>query len=95
VPVLSSVPVFHSVIDKLFSCSHRNTTFPMTPRKGLGTIRQTYVSCLDCGQELAYDWSRMRLDGPLRREHDPLASRVRLGPGLAQKVHHTLAQHPR
>ena len=87
--------MLYSVMDKLFSCSHRNTTFPMTPRKGLGTIRQTYVSCLDCGKEFAYDWSSMRVGEPLRRDQEPLASGVRLGPGLPQKVHHTLAQYLR
>ena len=42
-------------LDKLLACPHRHTTFPITPKKGLGAIQQTYVSCLDCGKELAYD----------------------------------------
>ena len=40
----------------LFGCGHRRTTFPMTREK-----KQTYVVCLACGKEFAYDWDEMRL----------------------------------
>lgn len=58
----------YSLLQALFGCSHRKTTFPMTPiRKGriappLNTesMPQTYIACLDCGKELPYDWDRMQ-----------------------------------
>jgi len=60
--------MFQSLIDTLFGCSHRRTTFPLTParRNGgpalSGTQRNgTYVTCLDCGKEFAYDWKAMRV----------------------------------
>jgi len=64
--------MFQSVIDALFGCSHRRTTFPLTParRNGgpslSGTQRNgTYVTCLDCGREFAYDWKAMRVGEPV------------------------------
>lgn len=33
-------------------CAHTNTTFPQTPRH----TRRTYVCCVECGAEFAYDW---------------------------------------
>ena len=57
-----------SVFNLLFGCSHRRTTFPMTPvRKKSRMIGQeeppaeTYVVCLDCGKQFVYDWENMRL----------------------------------
>jgi len=56
-----------SLFDLLFSCKHRRTTFPFTPvkRKTAGTQgefpAETYVVCLDCGKQFAYDWETMQL----------------------------------
>ena len=59
------------VLDFLFGCSHQRTTFPLTPtRKSTGAPIPgaarvgTYVVCLDCGKELAYNWNEMRVGGP-------------------------------
>jgi hypothetical protein len=41
----------------LFGCHHKRTSFPLTSRSRTGT----YVACLDCGKEFAYDWRRMRI----------------------------------
>lgn len=55
------------LINTLFGCAHSRTTFPMTPvRTGVyrapGAMRNgTYVVCLDCGKEFAYDWNQMRV----------------------------------
>ena len=38
----------------LWGCSHRRTTLPMTHDD------ETYVVCLECGRQFAYDWARMR-----------------------------------
>jgi hypothetical protein len=42
-------------------------------RRGVnGEISQrTYVTCLTCGEELAYNWDKMRTEGRLTREVAP------------------------
>jgi hypothetical protein len=64
--------MLQSIVDTLFGCSHRRITFPQTPvRKSAGfqvpgAVRNgTYVTCLDCGKELAYDWQEMRVGKPV------------------------------
>lgn len=54
------------VFDVLFGCVHKRVSFPIT-RKG-GQRRPaaalqtgTYIVCLDCGKEFAYDWQQMRV----------------------------------
>jgi hypothetical protein len=55
-----------SLLEAVFGCLHRNTTFPQTPIRRTGNaaaspvIEDTYVACLDCGRKLAYDWNTMR-----------------------------------
>jgi hypothetical protein len=59
--------MLHSLFNSLFGCSHQRTTFPLTPgRKSVHTAPSatrsgTYVVCLDCGKEFAYDWDGMRI----------------------------------
>lgn len=48
-----------SVLDSLFGCSHRRTTFPITPKRP-SVWPGAYVTCLDCGKEFAYNWTEMR-----------------------------------
>lgn len=58
----------NSLLQALFGCQHGNTTFPLTPiRRSRNTSAltlespaQTYIACLDCGQELPYDWEKMQ-----------------------------------
>lgn len=64
--------MFQSLLKSLFGCSHQRTTFPITPGRRhagppvLGGNRAgTYVVCLDCGREFAYDWSEMRVGAPV------------------------------
>ena len=64
--------MFQSVINTLFGCSHQRTTFPLTPaRRNAGNSLSgaqrsgTYVTCLDCGREFAYDWKAMRIGQPV------------------------------
>jgi hypothetical protein len=52
--------MLQSIFNAFFSCSHHRTTFPLTPGRNSGTAR-TYVACLDCGKEFAYNWSDMRI----------------------------------
>ena len=73
------------LIDILFGCWHGNYSFPITLKQvnrqpGRGPLG-TYVVCLDCGREMPYDWSQMRVatgsvkpaDGELRWERPRLA----------------------
>ena len=59
--------MLHSVMNALFGCGHQRTTFPITPRRGTvgsavsDSLNGTYVACLDCGKEFAYDWKSMRI----------------------------------
>jgi hypothetical protein len=61
------VALLGSLFDLVFSCKHRRTTFPFTAvkRKTPGTQgefpAETYVVCLDCGKQFAYDWETMQL----------------------------------
>jgi len=57
----------NSLLQTLFGCAHRKTTFPQTPTRrgrigeqGTQSKAQTYIACLDCGKELPYDWDNMR-----------------------------------
>lgn len=58
-----------NLIDSLFGCSHKRITFPITIKQGQKQKNgntATYVVCLDCGGEFAYDWKNMKVMG--RRE---------------------------
>jgi hypothetical protein len=53
-------------MDFLFGCTHRRYTFPMTAKPGqrrpeVATVTGTWVACLDCGKEFAYDWKQMKV----------------------------------
>lgn len=50
-----------SMLDSLFGCSHRRTTFPLTPKRPSNRIG-AYVTCLDCGREFPYNWDEMRME---------------------------------
>ena len=54
------------VLDMLFGCWHKRISFPMTrkaaqQRPGESRQSRTYIVCLDCGTEFAYDWKQMRV----------------------------------
>lgn len=61
--------MFQTILNTLFSCGHQRTTFPLTPARThvapAATRNGTYVVCLDCGKEFAYDWTRMRVGQPV------------------------------
>lgn len=53
-----------TIFDTLFGCWHKNISFPQTHKRGqrrsdAAATSGTYVVCLDCGREFAYDWERM------------------------------------
>jgi hypothetical protein len=49
-------------------CAHERTTFPQTPTRRCGPRAETYVACLDCGAEFAYDWRAMQAQRAGQRE---------------------------
>ena len=75
-----------SLFDLLFSCKHRRTTFPFTPvrRKTAGTQgefpAETYVVCLDCGKQFAYDWEKMQLGNAVDISQNELSPAIETQP---------------
>lgn len=66
--------MLQSMLHSLFGCSHQHTTFPQTPTRrhagppiAGGARNGTYVVCLDCGKEFAYNWEEMRVGQPVKR----------------------------
>lgn len=53
------------ILSGLFGCWHTHYSFPITVKKGRRSpaafATGTYVVCLDCGKELAYDWKEMKI----------------------------------
>lgn len=54
------------IFDALFGCWHKNISFPQTHKRGerrsaSAAQTGTYIVCLDCGREFAYDWKEMRV----------------------------------
>ena len=71
--------MFSRLMDAMFGCWHSRYSFPITVRGGSRRNRAafrtgTYVVCLDCGKELAYDWQEMRVVS--ERSRDAAASLV-------------------
>jgi hypothetical protein len=62
------------LLEILFGCDHAQLTFPITRRRRAGAAKpETYVVCLDCGGELAYDWQEMKIRVP-SQSANPIAS---------------------
>jgi hypothetical protein len=65
--------MLNSFLESLFGCSHRTTTFPLTPTlntagrsaASIGNRHGAYVVCLECGKEFGYDWQAMRIGDPI------------------------------
>lgn len=57
--------MFSRLLDMLFGCVHKRYSFPITVKKGrrspAALVTGTYVVCLDCGKEFAYDWKQMKI----------------------------------
>jgi len=58
--------MFTGLMDLLFGCTHKRYTFPMTAKPGharpeVAMLTGTWVACLDCGREFAYDWKKMKV----------------------------------
>lgn len=53
------------LLEIIFGCWHKRLSFPRSQRPGkrneAARLTGTYVVCLDCGKEFAYDWQEMRV----------------------------------
>jgi hypothetical protein len=61
------------IFDALFGCWHKRMSFPMTRRRQQrrsepASHTGTYIVCLDCGKEFAYDWQKMRVLAPRKQQ---------------------------
>jgi len=60
--------MLHAILERIFGCSHRSTSFPLTPSRKVArefNRHGTYVVCLECGKEFGYDWNAMRIGDPV------------------------------
>jgi len=64
------VALIDSLLNLLFRCPHHRLTRPVTPVSKAGQAQgETYVVCLDCGKQFAYDVKEMKIGKPI--EHSP------------------------
>jgi hypothetical protein len=84
-----------TVLNLIFRCSHRRLTRPITPATKSGEPHgDTYVVCLDCGKQFAYDFDVMRIGKAIDRSHDagvlppntPKSRKTKLGYALLAAV---------
>jgi hypothetical protein len=60
-----------TLLNLLFRCAHRRLTSPLTPVSKKGVPHgDTYVVCLDCGKQFAYDLKEMRIGKPIDHSHE-------------------------
>jgi hypothetical protein len=63
--------VIDTVLHLLFRCGHRHFTRPFTPLAKNGIPhRETYVVCLDCTKQFAYDLNEMQIGMVIDHSHD-------------------------
>lgn len=66
------------LVEALFGCKHSHFSFPITVRRAkrrpqAAALTGTYVVCLECGKEFAYDWQAMKVITSLERHQERLA----------------------
>ena len=60
-----------TLLNLLFRCAHRHLTRPITPVSKAGIPHgETYVVCLDCAKQFAYDLKEMRIGKAIEHPHD-------------------------
>jgi hypothetical protein len=61
----------NSLLSMILGCSHKRTTFPLTPsvksKLSEGVRSRTYIVCLNCGEEFEYNWKEMRIGSSARK----------------------------
>jgi hypothetical protein len=62
---------FDVIFNLLFYCGHYHMTRPFTPLRQQGVPRcDTYVVCLDCAKQFAYDLTAMRVGKVINHTHE-------------------------
>ena len=80
--------MIETVLNLLFHCGHRHLTRPFTPIRKQGVPQgETYVVCLDCTKQFAYDWKEMRIGKVIDHTHDACV----IPPGLVKPRKNLLA----
>ena len=69
------------LLDLLFGCYHKNFSFPITKKRGqrlspAASVTGTYVVCLDCGKEFAYDWKEMKIVSSRARHFEAIPAKA-------------------
>lgn len=60
-----------TLLNLLFRCAHRHLTRPITPVSKAGVPHgETYIVCLDCAKQFAYDLKEMRIGKAIEHPHD-------------------------
>lgn len=71
--------MFARLVDVFFGCRHARYSFPVTirgakaRRPAAAALTGTYVVCLECGKEFAYDWQGMKVITSPERHREHLA----------------------
>ena len=71
--------MFVKLVDVFFGCRHARYSFPVTIRGAkarrpeAAALTGTYVACLGCGKEFAYDWQEMKVITSPERHRERLA----------------------
>jgi hypothetical protein len=70
--------MIRKLVDAIFGCTHARYSFPVTIRGGArrpkaAALTGTYVVCLDCGKEFAYDWQDMKVISSAEERQEYLA----------------------
>ena len=70
------------LVDVLFGCKHPRYSFPVTVRRAkrrpqAAALTGTYVVCLDCGKEFAYDWQQMKVISSAERHREQVSELVK------------------
>ena len=71
--------LFSALWDVFFGCGHQHYSFPISSkilkqRSVAAGLTGTYVVCLDCGKEFAYDWEQMKVVSSLHPARAALRS---------------------
>ncbi len=70
--------MIRKLVDAVFGCTHSRYSFPVTLRDAANRpqaadLTGTYVVCLDCGKEFAYDWQEMKVISSAEERQEYLA----------------------
>jgi hypothetical protein len=90
--VNGSKPMIDTVLNLLFNCLHRHLTRPFTPVHQAGIAHgETYVVCLDCAKQFAYDLSTMRIGKPIDHSHEAFVAHPAMPHPHKTKLKYALA----